>query len=308
LLLPISRGGPFLNVVQTLFYLARALLERSEEFEQPEGIKYAMEYLRYIRRFPLDSFDVPRTLVTTSLIRALRAQVRSGAGNWTQDIKEMVVLCNELLSSNKSEDVPTAAFSYLNEAVTHVELNHGIPTEILDEVIECLRDAVKVCSLAPDSYEVMYALAYALNIRFIKTHSKEDYEEATVVLERILEPGGCPDSFRVLPSSLAITLAHGRSASSRNRNIPKSQFLASVPYPVLLPWMKGFVFYSLRAWRPKPDIRFREYSLDESLEEANSYISQLVNASSSSSLAESAELSWSERFERPIRLQIYSRK
>ena len=83
LLLPISRGGPFLNVVQTLFYLARALLERSEEFEQPEGIKYAMEYLRYIRRFPLDSFDVPRTLVTTSLIRALWAQVRVGC--WELD-------------------------------------------------------------------------------------------------------------------------------------------------------------------------------------------------------------------------------
>jgi tetratricopeptide (TPR) repeat protein len=36
-------------------------------------------------------------------------------------------------------------------------------------------------------------------------------------------------------------------------------------------------------------LRFAEYSLDESLEEANSYISQLVNASSSSSLAGSEE-------------------
>ena len=204
----------------------------------------------------------------------------------------MVVLCNELLSSNKSEDVPTAAFKYLNEAVNHVELNHGIPTEILDEVIECLRDAVKVCSLAPDSYKVMYALANALNIRFMKTHSKEDYEEATVVLERILEPGGCPDSFRFLPSSLAITLAHGRSAFFQEPEyselaISRLRAISSFESPFLDEELR-LVFTSSLATQTRH--RFREYSLDESLEEANSYISQLVNASSSSSLAESAEL------------------
>ncbi|KAN0134196.1 hypothetical protein V8E53_007968 [Lactarius tabidus] len=183
-----------------------ALLDRSEMLEQPEGIKYSIEYLRYIRGFPLDSFDVPRTQVTTSLIQALWDQVRLGAGNGTRDIKEMVVLCNELLSSSKSEGVPTAVFSCLKEA-TYKELNRGLPTEMLDEVTKCLREAAKVC--LPSSYEVMYALAFTLCIRFLKTHSKEDYEEASAVLERILEPGGCPDSFRRLPFSLSIVLAHG---------------------------------------------------------------------------------------------------
>ena len=206
LLLPIH-AKPSLNVVRAFRDLASALLIRSKEFEQPDGIKYAIEYLSYIRRFPLDSSNVPRTPLAIPLTRALWLQVTSDAGNWTQDINEMVVLCNELLSSNKSEDVPIAPFIYLEAAASHVEF-HGFPTEMLDEIIECLRNAVKVCARAPASYEVTFALARRLTARFMRAHSKEDYEEATVVLERILKPGGCPDSFRVIPSSLTTLLAY----------------------------------------------------------------------------------------------------
>ena len=85
LLLPIH-AKPSLNVSQAFFRLAFILLDRSDEFEQPDGIKYAIEYLQYIRRFPRDSINVPRTLITTSLTRALRTQVTSDAGNWTQDM------------------------------------------------------------------------------------------------------------------------------------------------------------------------------------------------------------------------------
>ena len=293
---PITQTGPFLNFFQTLFHLAIALLERSEEFEQPEGIKYSFKYIRHLRRFPLDSFDVPRANVTTSLIRALRTQVRLGAGNGTENIKEMVALCNELLSSSKSAVIPTAAFSYLREAVS-VEFNRGLPTEMLAEVIECLRDAGKVHP--PDSYdawhEVMYALACTLGIRSIKTHSKEDYEEATVVLERILEPGGCPDSFRVVPLSLASALASalidGESAFFQEPEYSKvtiSRFGEGFTSTSLFHERLRLVFDSIKH-------RVGEYRLDNSLEEANSYIPPLITASSSSSLADSAELlSWSE--------------
>jgi hypothetical protein len=46
------------------------------------------------------------------------------------------------------------------------------------------------------------------------THSNGDYEEATALLERILDPnqpGECPDSTRDLASSLATLLAYARS-------------------------------------------------------------------------------------------------
>ncbi|KAN0134125.1 CHAT domain containing protein [Lactarius tabidus] len=291
ILLPIQ-VKPLFNVVETLFRLAFALLERYEEFEQPEGIKYSVEYLQYIRRFPLDSFDVPRTDVTTSLIWALRSQVKLGAGNGTQDVKKMVVLCNELLSSSSVELIPTTAFINLGVAA-RVESNRGLPTEMLDEVIECLRDAVNVCP--PGSHKVMYALADTLYNRFVKTLSKEDYEEADTLLERILEPGGCPDSFRVKPLSLAITLVHGRSVLLREpeySEVAISRLRAEFSSPSL---NEGLRLSLTEALECRTRLRFEQYGLDEDHEEANSYLSQFVTASSSSSLAESVELlSWRE--------------
>jgi hypothetical protein len=283
---PRSQAGPSLNFVQTFFRLADALLVRSEDFKQPEGIKYVIEYLRYIRGFPLDSFDVPRTDVTTSLIRALRTQVTLGTGNGTQEIKEMVVLCNELLSSSKSAVIPAAAFWHLSLAAEE-ESKHGLPIEMLDEIIECLQDAVQ--AYPPDSYdayhEVMFMLSLTLGSRFSRSHSKKDYEEASVVLERILEPGGCPDSFRDTASLFAIALAHGRSIFFQEPEY------SEVVISRLRALHEGLLSDSLAsAFAIQADIRFEEYSLDGSLEEANSYISQTVTASSSSHLGESAEL------------------
>ena len=286
-----------LNIFQTLFHLALALMERSEDFIQPEGFKYSIEYLRHLRTFPLDSFDIPRTVATTWLIQAVKDQVESGAENGTEGIVEMVVLCNELLLSNKSEDLSTDAFNYLGEAVVFIEVVYGLPTDILDEVIECLRDAVKACSLAPTSYKVMYALARALAIRFRNTHSKEDYEEASVMLEWILEPEGCPDSFRGIPSQLAVELAYGRSVIFREpeySEIAISRIRALLRAGSCSPTQnEEFRLLLTSILATQTGHRFEEYSLDESLEEANSYTSQLVTASSSN--AESVELlPWSE--------------
>ncbi|KAN0134181.1 CHAT domain containing protein [Lactarius tabidus] len=283
------RTGSFLNFVDTLFRLAVALLERSEDFDLPEGIKSAMEYLRYIRRLPRNSFDVPRTVVTTLLLRALRAHVVFGAGDRTQGINEMVVLCNELLSSGKSEVVPTTAFTFLGDAATYVqERCYEFPTEMIDKVIECLQDVVKVC--LPGSHEVMNALAYSLSNRFLKNHSKEDCDEAIVLLERILEPGGCPESYRRVPPSLAIALAYGRSVVFREpeyTEVAISRLREGFNSPFL---GEGLRLRFASSLATQTRLRFTEYSLYENLEEANSYISHLVNASSSSNLAESAEL------------------
>jgi tetratricopeptide (TPR) repeat protein len=301
-----SRAGRLLNAVQTLFYLVNDLLVRSEEFDdfdQPEGIKSSIEYLRYLRRFSLDSFDVPRTVVTISLIRALRTQVRLGAGNGTQDINEMVVLCIELLSSRQPAAILVGAFNSLTEAV-RIELNRGPTTEMIDEVIECLRGAVTAYS--PDSqdawHEVMFALAYTLQLRFMRTHSKRDCEEAEALLEKILEPGGCPDSFRDEASTLSVLLAYGRSAFFKEpeySEVAISRLRAYDGSPSLDEEDRLTISSAIAV---QSRIRFREFSLDESLEEANSYISRLINASSSSSLAESAELpSWPEQI-----LETYS--
>ncbi|KAH9164575.1 hypothetical protein EDB89DRAFT_410142 [Lactarius sanguifluus] len=75
---PVSRDGRLsLNIVELLFYLAGALLCRSENFKQSEDVKYSIEYLRYLRGLPLESFDISRNTVAASLIRALDIQVAS---------------------------------------------------------------------------------------------------------------------------------------------------------------------------------------------------------------------------------------
>ena len=288
LLLPTSCTSPI--IVKTLFLLAFALLKRSEEFEQPKDIKYSIDYLRHLRTFPFDFFDsdLSRTIVTTHLARALRTQIRLGAGNWTHDIEEIVALCNELLSSNQSENAPTDAFIFLDDAVTYVQWNHGFPTKMLDELIQFLRDAVKVCM--SDSHYVIYSLAHVLCLRFMQTHSKEDHEEATVLFERILEPGGCPDSFRVTASLLAIALAHVRSVFCQEpeyTEVAISRLRAESTSPSLNEELRLEFASSLVT---QTGIRYRKYSLDETLQEGKTYASQLVKASSSSSLAESMEL------------------
>ena len=282
---PISRDGPLLNnFIQLLFHLASALRERSEEFKEPEGVKYSIDYLRYLRGLPLDSFDLPRNDVTTSLIQALATQVELDAGDMTQNVKEMVVLCRELLPSNMSAEFPRDAFMSFDQAA-HAAFNRGLPIQMLDEVIGCLRDAVKVCP--PGLYDVWFALAMRVFTRFITTHSNDDYEEATALLERILDPnqpGGCPDSVQVLGSSLAAVLALFRSTIFENPEYSEVTFSRLRTLLNASSVDEGLRLQITDVLAMQARERFTQYSLAENLEESHSYTSQVVDLSSSESL------------------------
>ncbi len=282
---PVSQTGLSLSIVQILFHLALALLKRSKKFKHPEDVKSSIKYLRYLRGLPLDSFDVHRNVVTT-LIRALAIQVKSEAGNGTRNIEEMVVLSRELLTSNLSAGFPVAAFISLNVAIK-AEFIRG-RVQSLDQVIECLRDAVKMCP--PGSHLVLFTMADAFGTRFMATHSNDDYEEATALLERILDPnqpGECPDSIQDLALLLATMLAFVRSVVFENPEYSEvtisrlRTFLSSssIDEGLRLRLTEGLAIQARE--------RFSQYSLAESLEEANSYTSQLVDLSSSQSLEKS---------------------
>ncbi|KAH9041481.1 CHAT domain-containing protein [Lactarius deliciosus] len=282
---PVSQAGFSLNVVELLFHLAFVLLNCSERFKQPCDIKYSIEYLRYLRGLSLDSFDVPRNTVTTSLIRALAIQVRLEAGGGTRNIKEMVALCLELLTSDSSADSFVAIFSSLNDAVNS-EAKRGLSVKLLDEVTECLRDAVKMCS--PGSQPVLFALlANILCTRFIETHSKDDYEEATALLETTLDPnqpGECPDSILGLASAVAVLLAFSGSIifqNSESYEVAISRHRALLTSPSI---DERFRFQVTKGLEFLVRERFKHYNLAESLEEANSYTSQVVDILSSQSL------------------------
>ena len=289
---PVSRDGPHLNnVFQLLFHLAIALLERSSKFEQPEDVKHSIEYFRHLRGLPLDSFDLltSRNFVTTSLVRALGIQVQLKTGDGTRNIKEMIVLCRELLTFNLSADFPVSAFRSLNLAAD-AEATQGRSIQLLDEVIECLRDAVKVCP--PGSHYVAYALANQLGDRFRETHSIDDYDDAMALLETILDsnqPAEGPDSFRDVASAHVALLAVYRSTIFENPEY------SEVTISRLRTLLNTSVDEGLRV--QIADIlamqtreRFTQYNLAENLEEANSYTSQVVDLSSSESLAKSGEL------------------
>jgi CHAT domain-containing protein len=276
-----------LNLVQLIFRLTSALLHRSERFDQLEDVKSSIKYLRYLRGLPLDPLDVPSDTVTISLIEALATQVRLDAGDGTRDIKEMVVLCRVLLTSNRSADFPVGAFKSLDQAVG-VEVTRGRPIPLLDEVIECLRDAVKVCP--PGSYDVLLALADLLLTRFMDTYSIVDYEEATTLLEGIPDPnrpGECPDSIRDQALALSTLLAFVRSTIFEN---PEYSEMTTSRLRTLL--SSSSIDEGLRV--QMTDIlaiqardRFTQYNLAENLEEATSYTSQVVDLSSSESLKQS---------------------
>ncbi|KAH9047507.1 CHAT domain-containing protein [Lactarius deliciosus] len=293
---PLSWGGPSFNIVNLFLKLALALLHRSEKFKQPEGIKYSIEYLRYLRGLPLDSSDLTRNTVTTSLIRALGIQVRveSEAGNWTRDVNEMVDLCREFLGPNIPADFPVAAFVSLGRAV--MPESYQIPffqSSCRDKIIECLREAAKWCP--PSSHHVSYVLASVLFTRFNETYSNEDYEEARALSEKILDPnqpGECPDilrdhvlqligSFTSIRSSVFENPEYSEVSISRLRTLLNSSSIDGITRTVTTKILAGYTRE-----------RSRNYGLAESLEEANSYTSQLKSQLVDPSSSRSMENSW----------------
>ncbi|KAH9039440.1 hypothetical protein EDB83DRAFT_1717288 [Lactarius deliciosus] len=159
LLPPILDAKVGRNMVEVLFELTSALFHRSDKFNQPDGVKYSIDYLRYLRKPSCDSFKVSSNDVKTMIIWALAAQVKSGTGNGTQNIKEMVTLCRELLASDISSDALETAFISLNRVV-NTEFHRGLSVEPLNEVVGCIRDALKVLPLG--SHDVWFALGDVL--------------------------------------------------------------------------------------------------------------------------------------------------
>ncbi|KAH9005527.1 CHAT domain-containing protein [Lactarius hatsudake] len=259
------------------------------KFNQPDGVKYSIDYLRYLRRPSCDSFRVSSNDVTTMIIWALAAQVKSGTGNGTRNIEEMVTLCRELLASDVSSDTLETAFISLNRVV-NTEFHRGLSVEPLNEVVECIRDALKVLPLG--SHDVWFALGDVLTTRFIETHSLGDYEEATAILERIVgpdHPGECPDSIRTRVQARLVTLAYARSEFFENPEYSELALARLRASQNSSAFDEELRIQNADILAVQAEQRFRHYGLSENLEEANSYISQVVDLSSSRSLEKSGE-------------------
>jgi CHAT domain-containing protein/tetratricopeptide (TPR) repeat protein len=216
LLPPLPVAGPALNIVELVFRLASSLLYRSKASAQLDDVQCSIEYFRYLRRLPLDSLGVPRRKVTGLLTEALGLHVQLDIRDAARNMEEMLVLCRELLSSDISTNFPTAALASLYPAI-HTELFRGQHGPLVDDAIRCLRDAVKMCP--PHVHQVRLGLASSLYDRFAITHASNDYEDARVLFETIVDPNQSRENMdpdQVLASIGLLGLAYSRANYSKN--------------------------------------------------------------------------------------------
>ena len=190
LLLPLPRTRPMPNIIQLFFHLTSALFHRTTTLKQPDDVKYCVEYLRYLRDQPLELLGVPRKKVTSDLVVALAVRVELKCfdvmQDIMQDIEEMAILCCEFLTSNINTSISESSLTIPVMALANTAMNNNYDGEPLAQVIECLREANR---RLPHFHELSLAFACCLTSRFNVTHSIDDYDEATSILDRFIGSG-----------------------------------------------------------------------------------------------------------------------
>jgi len=206
-----SKDGP--NLIVAFFFLTDALLRRTLSSRPPvtSNIKYCIEYFYYLRDLSPEAFGVARDEVTELLMYALSLQIRQGSTDVMASLKQMTVLCQELLASDGLTWLPALAFESLASVVSALV---GLNTQPSEQLIECLREAN---ARLPDLHHVPYALSWCLSLRFDTTKSSDDYDDAIAILDKIIVSHSSADdpdlrSRAQRAAGLAATLAYGRFA------------------------------------------------------------------------------------------------
>ncbi len=197
------------SIFEIFFALTLALVHRAEDSRQAEDVTRSIIHLRYLRAQSLEAFNISPNRVTGLLVDALGIQSEMRLGDARQDIEEMVVLCHELLKS----DIPTTSLSGfimgLVQAVAAQFVRFNERHEPSDKVIECLREANR---RLPDSHDVSTVLALSLFGRFLITYSNDDYEEGTIILNKVIHaPGNGPTPHKEAALRLVTTFSQARS-------------------------------------------------------------------------------------------------
>jgi hypothetical protein len=198
-------------ILSTLFKLARALLLRSAVTKQHEDVVSATKFLFHLLHQPHDIPTISRHRVTEILVHTLALQVALDAGNVMQNIRVMAVLTRELLTIETSDIDTTCLINFIWEVVaSNIEL--GVPDQPLDELIECLRVAIR---RRPDLHHGRAAFTKSLACRYYMTCVDADYEEAMSILDEIATSGYSQDksvaAFQEHATSVAVQLAMFRS-------------------------------------------------------------------------------------------------
>jgi CHAT domain-containing protein len=193
------------------FYLATALAFRSQVTKQPGDVISASKFLLHIRDQPHEIPNITRHRVTELLVLTLALQVKLGAENVMQNIREIAILSRELLTVEAS-DIDTTRLINLIWKLVQSNSRLDVPDQPLDEFIECLRVAMK---RRPDLPQGRAAFAKSLTCRYYRTSRNDDYEEAMSILDEMTTFGNSQDisvaTFQEFATSLAASLARFRS-------------------------------------------------------------------------------------------------
>ncbi|KAH9991651.1 hypothetical protein BJV74DRAFT_795916 [Russula compacta] len=195
-------------------------IEFSPNLKLPIDIEHCIKYLRYLRDQLLETSDVTHSDITTYLVQALAIRAELESVNRMRDIKEMAILCHELLTMDVSEALMIDTIKVLVNAIKPIVASRQAPP---DEAIECLCAYIRM----PNLEGVSVVLAMSLAFRFQRTHSLDDYEEAMSIMNKIIANPSQDVELVPLVMGLAGSLAHSRFLSYRKpAHLEEAIFLA----------------------------------------------------------------------------------
>ena len=212
------RARLYINIVKAFFLLTEGLIHRSNRLAQPGYVTHLVKYLRHLHSLPLEAFNLSHKPVTEMLIWALSEDIKLDVANATRHIEEMVVHCRELLISHVSADFPVGVFAILSESV-FTEFSERLLVRPIDQVIECLREAIKMCPPMSHQVHLELYLALHLHIRFTQTPSDDDYEEAITIFNKAIvsdHPEDDPSPCRALALKMITQLTSFRCSLSQH--------------------------------------------------------------------------------------------
>jgi tetratricopeptide (TPR) repeat protein len=211
LLSPLSwlAHGPM--ILEVLSQLALSISNRSKMSKEPEDAIYAAKYLRHLRDPAHTPFAFQRQPLTALLVEILEFQMELDASDVVQTLEEMVVLTNELLTSDPSSKNSTCASTCFTRAVERKLLELS-PDRLLDQIIECLRLARMH---KPQLREVHFYLARCLYIRYENTLNDE-LDEAVSIMDEMIASSSPGDEFLAPCQKFVAGLAMVRSMVDRH--------------------------------------------------------------------------------------------
>ena len=183
-------GGHRANITVIFFRLAMALLQRSQKSKQPDDVNSVIDYFRYLRDHLPEAYDISRNRVMVLLVEAFSIRTRLGSGDRTQDIEDMIALCDELKQDGPA-DFTNSALLFLTLAVAGDSSTNEVLNPPSDKSIESLRGA---SMRWPSCLAFSFAFAVSLIYRFVQTFSDDDYNEAVAILNRIIVSSSREDS------------------------------------------------------------------------------------------------------------------